>query len=133
MCGGGKMISTTIHGVYKMVIDQTMDWITLEISSIDNKTQAEIVNDITLFKGMDGKKEDIKIIDNRQRDDKKSLDFRDFVKQGESIIDNLDDIDKQIVEMQKSEHCYVSVSVIRGLISKLKTEIDDMIHNPQEA
>ena len=127
------MISTTIHGVYKMVIDKTMDWITLEISSIDNKTQAEIVNDITLFKGMDGKKEDIKIIDNRQRDDKKSLDFRDFVKQGESIIDNLDDIDKQIVEMQKSEHCYVSVSVIRGLISKLKTEIDDMIHNPQEA
>jgi len=124
------MISTTIHGVYKMVIDKTMDWITLEISSIDNNTQAEIVNDITLFKGMDGKKEDIKIIDNRQRDDKKSL---DFVKQGESIIDNLDDIDKQIVEMQKSEHCYVSVSVIRGLISKLKTEIDDMIHNPQEA
>jgi len=124
------MISTTIHGVYKMVIDKIMDWITLEISSIDNNTQAEIVNDITLFKGMDGKKEDIKIIDNRQRDDKKSL---DFVKQGESIIDNLDDIDKQIVEMQKSEHCYVSVSVIRGLISKLKTEIDDMIHNPQEA
>ena len=54
-----------------------------------------------------------------------------FVKQGESIIDNLDDIDKQIVEMQKSEHCYVSVSVIRGLIIKLKAEIDDMVHNPQ--
>jgi len=54
-----------------------------------------------------------------------------FVKQGESILDQLADIDNQIVEMQKSESCYVNVSVIRGLIIKLKAEIDDMVHNPQ--
>lgn len=61
--------------------------------------------------------------------DKKPL---DFVKQGEAIIDQLAGIDKQIAEMQKSESCYINVSVIRKMITDLKTEIDDMIHNPQE-
>ncbi len=65
-------------------------------------------------------------------DEKEQNKATDFVKQGEAIIDQLADIDNQIVEMQKSEHCYVNVGVIRKMIAGLKTEIEDMIYNSKD-
>lgn len=51
-----------------------------------------------------------------------------FIKQGESMMYVLAEMDNRIVEMQKSESCYVNVSVIRKMIADLKTEIEDMIY-----
>lgn len=52
-----------------------------------------------------------------------------FRQQGEVCIDDLERIDKRIVEMQKSEYCYVNVGVIRKMIDDLATEIEDMLYS----